>query len=103
MHLGARGFVSKSAGETELLSAIDAVLAGNTWLDPRLELKSTSVPDIYALFTRREREILELVQKHYDNAKIAKALALKLRTVENYLSRIYDKTGAGSRNDLINW
>jgi NarL family two-component system response regulator LiaR len=103
MHQGARGYVSKSAGETELLSAIDAVLAGQTWLDPRLELKTASAPDIYAQFTRREREILELIQKNYDNAKIAKTLALTLRTVENYLSRIYAKTGAGSRNDLINW
>ncbi|GHV55688.1 DNA-binding response regulator [Spirochaetia bacterium] len=103
MHLGAQGYVSKSAGETELLSAIDAVLAGQTWLDPRLELKNTRAPDIYDLFTRREREILEMVQKHYDNAKIARNLTLTLRTVENYLSRIYDKTGAGSRNDLINW
>ncbi|GHT55752.1 hypothetical protein FACS1894109_02990 [Spirochaetia bacterium] len=55
------------------------------------------------MFTRCEREILEMVQKHYDNAKIARHLTLTLRTVENYLSRIYDKTGAGSRNDLINW
>ena len=103
LHLGTRGYVSKSAGEPELLAAIDAVLAGLTWLDPRLELKSAAAPDIYALFTRRECEILELVQKRYDNVRIAKTLDLKLRTVENYLSRIYDKTGAGSRNDLINW
>jgi NarL family two-component system response regulator LiaR len=103
LHLGARGYVSKSAGEPELLAAIDAVLAGLTWLDPRLELKSAAAPDIYALFTRREREILELVQKRYDNVRIAKTLSLKLRTVENYLSRIYDKTGAVSRNDLLNW
>ncbi|GHV25771.1 hypothetical protein AGMMS4952_04390 [Spirochaetia bacterium] len=42
-------------------------------------------------------------RKRYDNANIAKTLDLKLCTVENCLSRIYDKTGAGSRNDLINW
>jgi NarL family two-component system response regulator LiaR len=101
LHLGARGYVSKSAGETELLAAIDTVLAGNIRLDPRLELKIAGVPDIYARFTRREREILELVQKRYDNIQIAKTLALDKRTVENYLSRIYDKTGAASRTDLI--
>jgi DNA-binding NarL/FixJ family response regulator len=103
LYQGALGYVSKSAGETELLAAIDAVLRGNIWLDPRLELKSASVPGIYALFTRHEREIFTLVQKHYDNAAIAKTLAIKLRSVENYLSRIYHKTGAASRNDLINW
>jgi NarL family two-component system response regulator LiaR len=103
LHRGARGFVSKASGETELLAAIDAVLAGKLWLDPRLELKNSDTPDLYALFTRREREIMELVQKRYDNIKIAKTLNLKPRTVENYLSRIYDKTGAASRIDLMNW
>ncbi|GHV74414.1 DNA-binding response regulator [Spirochaetia bacterium] len=103
LYLGARGFVSKASGETELLAAIDTVLAGGVWLDPRLELKNSGAPDLYALFTQREREILELVQKQYDNQKIAKTLALKVRTVENYLSRIYAKTGARFRTDLMNW
>jgi DNA-binding NarL/FixJ family response regulator len=103
MHLGARGYVSKAAGEAELLAAVDAVMAGRIWLDPKLKLKNTAAPDIYSLFTRREREILSLVQNHYDNPKIAKTLSLQLRTIENYLSRIYDKTGTTSRNDLINW
>jgi NarL family two-component system response regulator LiaR len=101
LHLGARGYVSKSAGETEFLTAVDAVLAGETWLDPRLELKNAAAPDIYAMFTRREREILELVLKRLDNAAIAKKLSLKTRTVENYLSRIYTKTGAAARSDLM--
>jgi NarL family two-component system response regulator LiaR len=101
LHLGARGYVSKSAGEAEFLTAVDAVLAGKIWLDPRLELKSATAPDIYAMFTRREREILELVLKRFTNAAIAKKLALKPRTVENYLSRIYAKTGASARSDLM--
>jgi NarL family two-component system response regulator LiaR len=101
LHLGARGYVSKSAGEAEFLTAVDAVLAGKIWLDPRLELKSAAAPDIYAMFTRREREIFELVLKRLDNAAIAKKLALKPRTVENYLSRIYAKTGAAARSDLM--
>jgi NarL family two-component system response regulator LiaR len=101
LHLGARGYVSKSAGEAEFLAAVDAVLAGEIWLDPRLELKSAAAPDIYALFTRREREIFELVLKRFTNAAIAKKLSLKPRTVENYLSRIYAKTGAAARSDLM--
>ncbi|MDR1949591.1 MAG: response regulator transcription factor [Spirochaetaceae bacterium] len=101
LHLGARGYVSKSAGEDEFFAAVDAVLAGEIWLAPHLELKNAAAPDIYAMFTRREREILELVLKHSDNAAIAKKLGLKTRTVENYLSRIYEKTGAATRNDLM--
>jgi NarL family two-component system response regulator LiaR len=100
LHLGARGYVSKSAGEAEFLAAVDSVLAGKIWLDPHLELKNAAAPDIYAVFTRREREILELVLQRFDNASIAKKLALETRTVENYLSRIYAKTGA-TRSGLM--
>ncbi|MDR1930285.1 MAG: response regulator transcription factor [Treponema sp.] len=101
LHAGAMGYVSKSAGEAEFLAAVDAVLSGGPWLAPHLELKSAAAPDIYARFTRREREIFELVLKRLDNAAIAKKLSLKTRTVENYLSRIYSKTGAAARSGLL--
>jgi NarL family two-component system response regulator LiaR len=101
LHMGARGYVSKSAGEAELFAAVDAVLEGRIWLDPNLELKAKTVPDIYSLFTQREREILMLVQKRCDNAAIAKKLSISVRTVENYLSRIYAKTGTAVRSDLL--
>jgi NarL family two-component system response regulator LiaR len=101
LRMGACGYVSKAADETEIAAALDAVLAGECYVDTRLMEKMTSLPDFYSRLTRREREILALIQKNYDNNRIARELGLGLRTVENYLSRIYDKTGAATRGELV--
>ncbi|MDR2793334.1 MAG: response regulator transcription factor [Treponema sp.] len=101
IHLGAQGYVSKAALEDELVRAIDTVLNGEIYLDPSLEKLIDKKNDVYTLFTRRERDILTLIKRHYGNQQIAKELSLSLRTVENYLTRIYDKTGVKYRNDLL--
>ncbi|GHV95495.1 hypothetical protein AGMMS50293_18150 [Spirochaetia bacterium] len=41
------------------------------------------------------------VQQNYDNKSIARKLTLGLRTIENYITRIYDKTGAATRSELV--
>jgi NarL family two-component system response regulator LiaR len=100
LHLGARGFVSKSAKEEEIVTALEAVLNNEIYVEPKLEQTSEN-KDFYQSLTRQERKILALVQKNYDNRSIARELALGLRTVENYLTRIYTKTGVSSRGELV--
>ncbi|MDR3335704.1 MAG: response regulator transcription factor [Treponema sp.] len=100
LHQGARGYVSKTADETEIASALESILNGEIYIDKRLKTKATETKDIYAGLSKRERIILDLVQKNMDNRSIAKKLDLKARTVENYISRIYTKTGALTRGDL---
>jgi DNA-binding NarL/FixJ family response regulator len=100
IHLGARGYISKTANEGEVVVALEAVIHGDLYIDSRLQIKMTEAGDIYAGLTSRERNILDLIQKNFDNRRIAKELDLKLKTVENYISRIYTKTGAVSRGDL---
>ena len=51
----------------------------------------------------RERQIVELVAGGLSNAEIAARLSLRLQTVKNRLSEIYDKVGARSRTDLALW
>jgi NarL family two-component system response regulator LiaR len=102
MHLGAAGYVPKAASEDEFLRAIDTVLRGEKYIDPKLEIKINEAPDVYAKFTRREREILALVKQNYDNQRIASTLSLGLHTVENHISHIYYKTGFTKREELWN-
>ncbi|GHU84850.1 DNA-binding response regulator [Spirochaetia bacterium] len=100
VHLGARGYISKTANEGEVAVALEAVIHGDLYVDNRLQIKMTETGDIYAELTRRERSILDLIQKNLDNRRIAQELNLKLKTIENYISRIYTKTGSTSRGDL---
>jgi NarL family two-component system response regulator LiaR len=97
---GARGYISKASGEQEFAAAVRALMAGGTYIPEGLKEKADNSENPYTLFTKREREVLMLVKKNYDNGRIAAALNLKLSTVENYISHLYEKTGLRYRGDL---
>jgi NarL family two-component system response regulator LiaR len=101
LNLGARGYISKDSGEEEMSRALETVLNGGYYVNKRLAEKIEESPGVYDCLTKREKEILTLIQKNYTNGGIAKTLSISIRTVENYLSRIYDKTGAANRGELI--
>jgi NarL family two-component system response regulator LiaR len=103
LQMGAAGYVPKSAGEEELLRAMDTALSGGQYMDPRLKLKISRAPDVYGKFTRREREILTMIKQNYPNQRIAASLSISLRTVENHISHIYLKTGCSTRHELIDF
>jgi DNA-binding CsgD family transcriptional regulator len=50
--------------------------------------------------TRRERQIAALVSRGHRNKEIADRLCLREGTVKVYLSRVFTKTGAGSRHEF---
>ncbi|MFE8887046.1 LuxR C-terminal-related transcriptional regulator [Pseudarthrobacter enclensis] len=59
------------------------------------------MPDLSKL-TRREQEIVALVQTGSSNRDIALSLGLSLRTVEGHLYRMFAKLGISDREKLIN-
>jgi NarL family two-component system response regulator LiaR len=96
---GARGYISKSSGPEELVTAIDTVAAGSVYIGANLETRLQNT--VYSVLTHREREIVSLVRRSLTNRQIAEAMRLNLRTVENHLAHIYVKTGVSGRNDLL--
>jgi DNA-binding CsgD family transcriptional regulator len=50
--------------------------------------------------TPTERQVARLVVDGYTNPRVASALRISRRTVENHLGRIYRKLGVGSRTEL---
>nr|WP_281374880.1 helix-turn-helix transcriptional regulator [Nocardioides soli] len=55
----------------------------------------------FAELTERERDVLELVSRGYDNPTIARVLALSSKTVRNYLYSIFAKVGVVDRGGLV--
>ena len=53
--------------------------------------------------TEREREVLRLLAKGWDNHRIAKELGISERTVRFHLRNIYDKIGAQTRSEAVVW
>lgn len=52
-------------------------------------------------FSRREREIVDLVMRGFSNKEICRHLEIELPTVKTYLSRIFNKTGSRTRTALL--
>ena len=98
--LGARAYVPKSADLSEILTAIDALLAGDTYINQKYKPQKEK-QNIQTL-TRRENEIVSLVKQSLSAKEIAKRLKINQRTVENHLVHIYTKTGYSLREELFN-
>jgi NarL family two-component system response regulator LiaR len=101
LKLGAAGYVPKTGNTADLLCAIEAVLAGEIYTTNELNVKLNDSSGIYAQFTKRELETLNLIKQNKTNQQIAKSMNISIRTVENHISNIYFKTGTETRQDLI--
>jgi two-component system, NarL family, response regulator NreC len=105
LRAGAKGFVVKQAAAAELVSAVRAVLAGETYINPTLGARMAAAPDVPAGppddLTPREVEVLGLIALGYMNPEIADRLVLSVRTVETHRANIQRKTGLTTRAELI--
>ncbi len=102
---GATGFVLKEAAEAELVDAIRLAAAGRTYLAPELGARLAAAGSAREVrpdgLSARELEVLQLIALGYTNGEIAARLFLSVRTVESHRARIQQKTGRGSRAQLV--
>ena len=106
MRAGARGYVLKGADPDEILKVLRAVAEGEAHFGPEIARRLTrffSAPrpadaaEAFPELTAREREILDLIARGYDNAKIARRLFLSDKTVRNHVSHIFAKLRVADR------
>lgn len=98
---GAEGFVLKSAPESELFCAIEAVVGGETYVQQALVSPLFTYRTVFDGLTRQEQVILKKLIERKTRAQITKELNIVERSLENYLSRIYTKTGCKNHEELI--
>ena len=110
MRAGARGYVVKGAGRTDLLQAVGTVAAGGAVFSPAIAerlgsffsgLAAQPGRELFPQLSAREREVLDLVARGYDNRRIARALFLSDKTVRNNVSTILTKLGAADRAEAV--
>lgn len=99
--VGAKGFVSKLSDEKMLLDAINAVAKGKTFIQPDLVTSFIETRSLLSMLTKRETQVVRLLQENLSNEEIADKMGIKITTLENYLSIIYDKTGCRDKKTLI--
>jgi DNA-binding NarL/FixJ family response regulator len=85
----------------EFVAAVERVANGGSAIDPIIVstlLAKRRTDDVLTELTPREREVLELMAEGRSNQGIADRLVITIRSVEKYVSSIFDKLGlpAGS-------
>ncbi len=98
---GAFGFVSKDSMEAELLRAVTEVVNGGSYVQQNLVTSLFTYRNLLDSLTRQEQNIFKKIIERKNNDEIAKELDLTIRSVENYLSRIYSKIGCRGHEELI--
>ena len=101
MYAAADAYISKLSNEEELVIALKRVVAGQTYIDSAISSQMVDYERKLSIFTRRELEILNFILMGNSNSVISETLDVSKRSVENYISRIYDKTGFSSKDELI--
>jgi DNA-binding NarL/FixJ family response regulator len=99
---GARGYVLKDSGPSELIEAIRTVARGGTYLHPRVSLTVVNEylkrpgPRVRSgkpavVLSHREREVLQLIAEGHTSKEIAAQLGLSVKTIEAHRARIMDR------------
>jgi DNA-binding NarL/FixJ family response regulator len=97
---GARGYVCKSQSAAELLEAMEDAASSKTSFPPDLLQRAAITSDKLLGMSKREQKVFFMVQHGKNNKEIAAELGVSIRTIENNLSIIYDKTGVKNRREL---
>jgi PAS domain S-box-containing protein len=107
LQAGAKGYLLKSDHSRLILSALRAVLDGETFISPALVDKWTQLQSRPAaikpidLLTARERQVLQLVATGHSNQAIADQLGISIRTVEVHRHNILDKLELKNTAQLV--
>ena len=106
---GASGYVLKEAADTEVITAVRAVAAGERYVHPALgarllaaEVEERKRAEADPL-SEREREVLRLLALGHTNQEIAKLLYISVRTAETHRAHIMQKLRLTSRAELVRY
>ncbi|MCI5943011.1 MAG: response regulator transcription factor [Ligilactobacillus animalis] len=93
------GYLLKDSPSEILISAIKAVLVGQTVYESRLVqgMFAAETPPL----TKRELEILQVMRSATTTKEIAERVFLAEGTVRNYISAILSKTGTATRLEAV--
>jgi DNA-binding NarL/FixJ family response regulator len=109
---GVSGYLLKKAVGSDLMSAITAIMAGETYLYPAIASKVVdgflgkepkSAQDPYDLLTDREKQVLKLVAEGHSHKEIAEMLSISPKTVIVHQTNLCEKLGLSKKADIIKY
>jgi DNA-binding NarL/FixJ family response regulator len=108
---GASGYMLKDQAFDELVRAIKTVMAGKTYLCPKVTgmlvgnyvLEQSPTKNIAAVLTNRQREILKLLAEGKTSKEVAANLKISAKTVDACRRRIMNKVQVRSIAELVKY
>jgi len=110
---GADGYLVKTDCGQEILSAIEKIRVGHTYISPSLEVEfsegvlqsfSDRTPTrTFKNLTKRERQVLAQVAAGKTSKQMAAELGLSPRTVDHHRASLLRKLGLKNSVDLVNF
>ena len=109
LRAGARGYLLKESAAADIGRAVESVARGETVLGSRVSAtvltaavgSGAARDDPFPQLTGREREVLVLVARGYDTARISRHLGLSEKTVRNNVSTVLAKLPAATRAEAV--
>jgi DNA-binding NarL/FixJ family response regulator len=113
IRLGALGYVLQDASALEVVNAIRSVAQGEGVCPPRyvrllydyFMVRAAGSPNSHVRsqlgLTRREQQLIPLIERGMTNKEIAQHLSLSEQTVKNHVHRILQKVGVGDRLSVV--
>jgi len=105
---GAHGYILKNTGKNDLITAIHAIQAGETFLGEEVKktllnsfIKKTKTEQIEKL-SGREQEVLESIASGLTTHEIAEQLYISKNTVESHRKNLLYKLKAKNTAELVN-
>jgi len=102
---GAHGYVLKGAPFSDLLSAIETLVAGGIWVDPQLPSQVVKAflhyrvkkPSKLEKLSRQELRILSFLAQGLSNREITSHVHITQKTVKNHVTHVLAKLGVSNR------
>jgi DNA-binding NarL/FixJ family response regulator len=107
IEFGAAGYITKSAAPEEIRAALLAMLGGEMWLPPGIELGGEAAGADAALaaqlarLTPQQVRVLMMLTEGLPNKQIAHALGVSEGTVKAHVSAILQKLQVDSRTQAV--
>ena len=104
---GVDGYLTKSAGQQEILKAIDSLAGKGSYLQARIAplvvdaLRCREQTRRRVRFSEREREIASCLVKGLSNPEIAEKIRLSVSTVKSDLRSLYSKLQVSTRTEAV--
>jgi two-component system, NarL family, invasion response regulator UvrY len=107
---GATGYITKSSGSEDLISAIRRVASGRTYvsdemsehLQQRTTRRSKEGPP-HTQLSQREFRIFELLVRCQTPTHIARELSLSVKTISTHKARLLRKMGLSHQGELVRY